>query len=284
MHRLKSVEKGIVSTTCGAKVKKTQATAWESEVTCQDCGTRKQSRACEEPPIRDTLITPRTESPTTKKEEIIMARDHVLTLDQELAEQVVKLRDDEGLKWNEVHERLGVATGKLMLHYSWAKLTPKERVKNATSEDIVRLRADGLSWGDISIRTGINENACRNMFEEASGSSARGNRIGKGGRHPGEASAAEKPKKGPVAAKKAPAKKAAPAKASLFEDMTPDEVIDRITGYAIKVNIDGAETPIKVKSVKKVASGKALIVDAETGASRTIKLDAVSVISKKKVA
>ena len=206
-----------------------------------------------------------------------MSRDHTLTLDPELAEQVVKLRDDEGLKWNEIHEAIGIATGKLMLHYSWAKLPKKEQVKNATGQDVARLRADGLSWGDISIRTGINENACRNMFEEATGQSTRGNRIGKGGRHPGEGDPAPR-------SKKAPAKKAAPKTVDLFDGMTPEEVKERLEGYAVKVNIDGAETPIKIKSVKKVAAGKAIIVDAESGASRTIKLAAVTMISKKRVA
>jgi hypothetical protein len=209
-----------------------------------------------------------------------MSRDHTLVIDKELADQVVKLRDDEGKKWDEINEITGVATGKCMLAYSWAKVPKGERIKNATAADVVRLRDEqSLSWGEISARTSINENACRSMYEEATKRSTKGNRIGKGGRHPGSAEGAE-----PKAAKAPRAAKPAEPAHDLFADLSDEEVAERLSGYAIKVDTGSGVEPMKVKAVKKVAKGKAILVDAESGASRTIKLAQISQISKKKVA
>ena len=210
-----------------------------------------------------------------------MSRDHTLNIDKELADKVVKLRDDEGKKWSEINEILGTATGKCMLAYSWAKVPKGERIKAATAADVVRLRDDqSLSWGDISVRTGINENACRSMYTEATKKSTLGNRIGKGGRHPGQSSGEPRAKgtKGTKA-------KAEPAH-DLFAEMDNDAIKAALAGYAIKVDLGEGVVAVKIKSVKLVnkAKNKAVIVDAETGESRTVKLSAISVISKKKIA
>lgn len=203
-----------------------------------------------------------------------MSRDHTLKIDKDFANEVVGLRN-EGKKWGEIAEVTGVAAGKCMLAYAWATVPKGERIKNATAADIVRLRDDqSLSWGDISARTGINENACRSMYEEATKTSTKGNRIGKGGRHPGD---------GEAAAPKAKAKKEKAPEKDLFEGEDDETIAGRLSGYAIQVDLGEGVVAMKVKSVKKVAKGKAIVVDGDTGESRTVKLSAIKKISTKKV-
>lgn len=198
-----------------------------------------------------------------------------LTLDPKFVEKVVKLRDTDGKKWDEISDILNVAPGKCMLAHAAGVLPKKELIKNPTAADVVRLRDEqNLSWGEIMVRTMLPEGACRALYSEATGKDTKGNRIGKGGRHPGEGEA--KPAK---SAKKAPKGGEAPAGPLAF--FAEDAVKDMLTGYAIKF---GDGTAMKVKSVKKVSKGKAIVVDADSGESRTIKLDSVAQISKRKVA
>lgn len=207
-----------------------------------------------------------------------MARDGALKLDESLQEQVLKLRDDEGKKWDEIGEITGVAVGKCMLVYSAGHVPKKELIKNATTEDVQRLRDErGLSWGDIMVRTGLNEGQVRALY----GKETKGSRIGKGGRHPGEGGTAAPKVKGEKKAKAA--KPAAPAH-DLFADMDEAQIKDALTGYAIKVdNGDGTTEPIKVKAVKRATAGKVVLTDGTTGEARTIKMASISAISKKKV-
>lgn len=128
----------------------------------------------------------------------------------DLSKRAVKLRDKDDLPWHEVAGELGVAVGKAMLAYEFGKVKPADRVTAATDEalgkKIVALRdKEGLSWGRISARTGHGEGHCRRLYTAASGTSTIGNRIGKGGRYPGDGNG-KTPRKA-AAAKKAPAKK-----------------------------------------------------------------------------
>lgn len=208
----------------------------------------------------------------------------VLEFDQELVQQLIKLRDDEEKKWGEISEIVGVPVGKCMLVYSSGKVAKKDRIKDATPADIKKLRdGDNISWNDISVRCGIPESACRRMYRDAGGED-RGNRIGKGGRYPGGSTKPE----GGTAKKAGPGKKTAAAKpaVNLFDGKTDEEVTAMLTGYAIKVaNGQGGEELIKVKSVKKVntAKGSIVLVDADSGSGRTLKLAAISQVSKRKV-
>lgn len=210
-----------------------------------------------------------------------MARATTLTLDKDLVEQVTQLRDVEEKKWNEIAEITGKAVGKCMLAYMSGRVPKKEIIKNATAADIVRLRnKESLSWGEISVRVQLPESTCRTLYTETTGDTTKGLRIGKGGRHPGSAQAPSKKAAGKATA----AKKAAPAAAGPLDGVEDADVADMLTGYAIKVtDPSGATTPMKVKSVKKVSKGKAVLVDGDTGQSRTIKLTAISAISKRKV-
>jgi hypothetical protein len=209
----------------------------------------------------------------------------VLTLDADFTAQVKSLRDDEEKKWDEIAEITGIAVGKCMLAYAAATLPKKELIKNATAADIVNLRDERqLSWGQISVRCQLPESTCRTMYTQETGSTTKGLRIGKGGRHPGGTEPTEKPAKAAKATKATKAE-AAPTKAvDLFEGMEEDAIKERLTGYAIKV-ADGAGgiEMLKIKAVKRAAKGKAVITTSE-GDARTIKLAAVTSISTKKVA
>jgi hypothetical protein len=211
-----------------------------------------------------------------------MARATTLQLDRDLVEQVTQLRDQEEKKWDEIGEITGVAVGKCMLAYMSGRVPKKELIKNATAADVVRLRDDqALSWGEISVRAQLPESTCRAMYTDATGNSTKGLRIGKGGRHPGNIEGVHP--KGTKGSKAKATAKAAPA-GDLFVDVDDSDIAAMLTGYAIKIS-DGAgnTTPMKVKAVKKVANGKAVLVDGDGGGSRTIKLTAITQISKRKV-
>ena len=211
--------------------------------------------------------------------------------DSKVSDKIVALRDDEGKKWDEVSEAVNMPVGKCMLVYNYAKVPKKDRIKNATAEDIVRLRdKETLSWGVISARTGYPEGSCRSMYEEKTGRSTKGNRIGKGGRYPdGEDKPAKtaSAKKASGTTKKGGAKantKAASSDEKVLAGMKPDAVKAAITGFAIKVRTgNGGEDIIKVAAVKSVKNGAIVLTDL-AGQARTVKADAVFMISKKKVA
>lgn len=207
-----------------------------------------------------------------------------LTLDTDLVAQVKALRDDEQKKWDEISEITGIAVGKCMLAYAAATLPKKELIKNPTAQDVVTLRDDrNLSWGQISVRCQLPESTCRTLYTEATGNTTKGLRIGKGGRHPGNAEPTEKATKAKTTKPKAEKAEAAPV-SDLFEGLDEDGIKERLTGYAIKVSDGaGASEMLKVKVVKRAAKGKAVITTVE-GDARTIKLSAVTTISKKKVA
>ena len=165
--------------------------------------------------------------------------------EKELMDQIKSLRED-GQKWDEISKTVAMPAGKCMLIHSFATVKPKDRIKNATGEDIAKMRDDeALSWADISARTGFPHTACRTLYEEHTGSPTLGNRVGRGGRHPGDGSG-PRPKK--ASAKKAAAKSAKP----VLEGMSDEEITEAITGHAIKVLTDGGEEVVNVKAVKRV--------------------------------
>jgi hypothetical protein len=145
---------------------------------------------------------------------------------EEIGAKIVKMRDQQNKNWSEVSEAVGLAPGKCMYLYDVATVTPATKIKGKTEEDlkknVAKARNAGLSWGTISARAGKSEGWCRAAFEEVTGELARGNRIGKGGRHPEDSDPAKAAKKAKVqkpakktakavkkAAKAAPVKKAA---------------------------------------------------------------------------
>lgn len=197
---------------------------------------------------------------------------------EEEKEEVLKLRDTEGMKWGEVAEAMGISSGKAILVYNFATLKPKDKIKDPTPADVQRFRdVEGLSWGILMARTGLSEGALRSMYEEKAGRSAKGTRVGKGGRFPGETSG-DKP--APAAAKKTAAKKApaAPKTPTPLRGLKSEEIKEKLTGFAIK----HADETIAVKEVKKANQTNVVLIDAD-GKGRTLKTAAISAISKKKV-
>lgn len=209
----------------------------------------------------------------------------IIEFDKAKCEEIVSLRDSHGRKWHEIAEAVSIPQGKCILMYEWYKVPAKARVKNPTAKDIVKFRNEGESWGSISAMTSISESSLRRMYEQATGKSAVGNRIGKGGRYP---SNSEKPVAKKAPAKKAPAKKApakkAPAVNGILIDMPDEKISNALSGFAVKVATDtGGEEVIKVASVKRVTKNT-VTVSIPDGSSRTLKRASVFQISKKKVA
>jgi hypothetical protein len=206
-----------------------------------------------------------------------------LEFDQDTSQQIVSMRND-GSKWDEISRAVSMPPGKAMLLFYHATVKPKDKIKSATGKDVAALRdGQSLSWGEISARTGYPESSARSMYEEETGNSTKGNRIGKGGRYPNGQSAPEgsTPKK--AVAKKAAAKaapKAAPV--SVLAGLSAEDVKAKVEGYAIKVAGEEGEETIKVKAVTKVAKTTMALRDAD-GQGRTVKLAAVTQISKGKV-
>jgi hypothetical protein len=98
-------------------------------------------------------------------------------------EKIVKMRKD-GKVWKDIADAVGGTVGQVILAYEKATVKPSEKIKDISGRDVVRLRKEGVSWGRIAVRGGITEVKVRSMFEETSGNSSLGERIGKGGRHP----------------------------------------------------------------------------------------------------
>lgn len=194
---------------------------------------------------------------------------------EELRNKVRSLRED-GTKWEEIATTLGMSTGKAMLLYMEATTRPKDRIKGKTDEElgaaIVEARDEQLlSWGQISARSGLPETRCRKLYEEATGKSTRGNRIGKGGRYPdgtvpptraGEAkeravkkAAAKKAAAKKTAAKKSPAKKSPAKKASggsakaKLAAMSDEALIEHIVGKTLSYKHSGSQFKAKVEDV-----------------------------------
>lgn len=215
----------------------------------------------------------------------------------DLSKKAVKLRDKDELAWHEVAGELETSVGKAMLAYEFGKVKPADRVTAKNDAElgrkIVQLRdKEGLSWGRISARTGQGEQRCRSLYEEATGTSTLGNRIGKGGRHPGSGNGKSPRRAG--AAKKAPAKKTGAVKKTpgvkkatgarkttgaakkatgvkkvakksgtatgrtttsgtkALVDMDFDEISERLEGRKIGVQVGGDESKIRTHNVKSV--------------------------------
>lgn len=237
----------------------------------------------------------------------------------DLSKRAVKLRDKDGMPWHEVAGELETSVGKAMLAYEFGKVKPADRV-DATPANVKRLRdKEKLSWGRISARTGQGEAHCRALYEEATQTSALGNRIGKGGRYPGSTGKSPRkaggvkkaPAKKSAAAKKAPAakkatgarksggaaKKATGAKkvakkassatgrtatsgSGSLADMNFDEISARLEGRRIRVQTDAGLKTLSVKSVKSLDGDNLSFIDAKTSNTRTVKVSTIKGASK----
>ena len=150
-------------------------------------------------------------------------RDARVARDKQLATQVVERRKS-GEKYGPIAADLGITVGKAIFLYECATVAPKDKIRftdtDELGEKIVAARNAGVSWGRISARTGVPEGRVRSTWENATGKSAMGESIGKGGRKANGVVAKPKAK-----AKAAPKAKAAAKPAA--EKTAPKAVIRR---------------------------------------------------------
>jgi hypothetical protein len=209
-----------------------------------------------------------------------MAREAVV-LDKKTVDAVVKLRGNEGLKWDEIATRLNLAPGKAMYAYMVGTATPMKTVNPAA---IVKAREAGESWGIISARASLPEGRVRKMFEEATGKSALGDRsIGKGGRPPGSGNGSPVAGGKAVKASKAPAAKkaAAPRGGGKLKDLlvngqaTLEQAQKGLTGKTLRVTRNGKEAVFQVAEVTNV-KGQVVTIKDDTGRSRAVKAETIT--------
>jgi len=211
-----------------------------------------------------------------------------------LRDQIVKLRDEDEKKWDDITTELDVAQGKAMYLYLQAHVAPKDRIKAKTDEDmaaaIVKARdEDLLSWAQISVRSGVVEGRCHRLYEQATGESTLGNRIGKGGRYPdgvtpptrsaeGAENAVKKAAAKKAAAKKAPVKKATPAAESPLFTMDGPTLAKHLIGKTIAFKVDGAAKRASVAGATVVGTGPSAVVTITTakGGEATLTLDTIT--------
>lgn len=226
-----------------------------------------------------------------------------------LEDEVVRLRDKENKNWSEIAEELDIGQGKAMFLYMKVNAEPLTFKDDADlAKKVVALRTgkEPESWGLISARSGVSEGKLKKLFEEASGNPARGQRIGKGGRYPGEANGAAKAtavkktaakttkaagktaKVAKTAAKstKATGKKATGAKKGAanpqssavqpgqltpLSDLTLEELQARLNGKVITVAMEmGGERKVAVQRVTGVTRDGELKFSDKDGKSRVV--------------
>ncbi len=211
-------------------------------------------------------------------------RGRQVSIDMKLANRIKKLKDS-GKTWDEISEEVEIGVGKAMLLNMFARVDEDDRIPTTGSDEqvgkrIVKARAEGYSWGAIMARTGIGESRLRTLFELASGESASGNRIGKGGRYPGDVNPNEddeedeRPaRKAKPAAKATAAKPAAPSGDGLAA-MTLKQLQARLDGKKIKVVREEGAKPemITVKNVSRKTKDEIHFSDM-AGKSRVVKIE-----------
>lgn len=216
-----------------------------------------------------------------------------LDIDPKLARKVAKMRD-EGTSFTDIADELEISSGKAQLLNMYARVDEDDRItgtETQVAKQVVKQRDAGYSWGALMARTGIGEARLRKMYEEQTGTSTKGNRIGKGGRYPaGE---------GPAPAKAVPAKKAAkttkkavkagkaegaedqPRSDHPLADMSLVQLKKRLEGRTIKVNrSNGKVEAIKVRRITKKSKDGELFFSDNDGKARSILLAHVASASK----
>lgn len=209
------------------------------------------------------------------------------TRDAELTAQILELRDsEEKTSWFDIASQLEIGQGKAMFLYMIAHVDPSDVITFKDDDDlaakVAKLRDDKkLSWGILAARSGVSEGKLKNLYEAATGVTAIGNRIGKGGRYP---TGADRPAPAPKAAKTAKAAKAAkateqedlssvelPPKGTPLADFTLKQLQARLNGKVIKVGRPNGLTPetVKVTRVTKVKDGEITLTDF-SGKTRTV--------------
>lgn len=206
-------------------------------------------------------------------------------LDNTFIKRVTEAYDGES-SVAEIAKSEGVAKGQVALALLRGRVPVKSRQlleddEDTLAKETVRLRNDeSLSWGIISATLGVPESRVRTVYSEATGSPHKGNRIGKGGRHPGDVNGAKSPaaKKAAGSTKKAPA---AGGKVVPIREMDLEQLQGRLDGgTTITVGRGTKSTKHKVKNVTGLTNGEMTFADAK-GAARTVKVNDITKASPK---
>ena len=122
-----------------------------------------------------------------------------LVLDAAFVKAVVKARDKDGLKWDEIAEQMESTPGKCILAHMYGTLPDEDKVTGTMaqrSKAIPNLRdKDLLSWGQISVRVDMPESRVRAVYRDLTGNNDRGNRVGRGGKYPADVDAPPRAKR-----------------------------------------------------------------------------------------
>jgi hypothetical protein len=220
-------------------------------------------------------------------------RGRGVQVDMKVANRIKKLKD-AGKTWDEISEETEIGVGKAMLWNLFARVDDDDRIPTTGSDEqigkrIVKAREGGYSWGAIMARTGMGEARLRTLFELSSGESASGNRIGKGGRYPGDVNPNgddededEKPaRKAKPAAQGKPVPAAVSGSSSVLT-ATLKQLQARLDGKTIQIIREEGGKPekIKVKNVSKRTKDGELHFSDMAGKSRVIMLEHLKGVSK----
>ena len=227
------------------------------------------------------------ESASAKKtEEAAARRAEREERDEKLTTIVVSAREDE-VSWAEIATDNDITAGKAMFLHMRATIARKDKVnpdkmdEDALQEWVVVNREDEdapRSWGWLSAASGLGEQKLRTLYSEGSGKEWLGQRIGKGGRYPGD-STPEGTKSTKATKSKGKADDLNPSKTHIA-DMNLKELKARGNGKTFTVEIGGKRRKIQVKAVnKRTKSGDVEITDTK-GATRTFEVTKIKNVSR----
>lgn len=196
----------------------------------------------------------------------------------------IKEQKDADKSVAEIAKAEGTSKGQVAYGLLRAEIPVKQRQSLEDDEatlakEVVRLRNDeNKSWGIISATVGVAESRVRSVYAETTGVDHKGNRIGKGGRHPGDVDADKSP-----AAKKAGASKKAGAptgKVIPIPEMNLKQITERMEGETATVGRGaGKSKKFKVKKVSALKAGEVTFAD-EKGAAHTVKVDDITKVTR----
>lgn len=215
-----------------------------------------------------------------KKAELEAKKAEKAESNGKMTEQVLEMRED-GKKWQEIADELGITPGKAMFLDMKAAVASSPKLKITWKDDAELAEAitnarteDMLSWGQISARTGLSEGKLKKVFASAAGDMAKGHRIGKGGRFPKGVEPPPKPAKATKAA--GTSKATGTANKPLVKVTDLEEMGTRLNGKTIKVTRNGKDVKLGVKTVKDLANGTVTFI-SDRGQNRSIKVEEITV-------
>lgn len=209
---------------------------------------------------------------------------------EDLRNEVVELRENKGLGWAEIAEKVGVTSG--MATFLWYCNEYGDEFHGSATPDVVSEERDvnGLSWSQIEAKYWITRGQAWDLYAEAGGDHMQSD-IGKGGRYivrDPEVVAARQAEK--AAARKAAnpgtGRKGRKPKFKGFTEETPEEdIVNMIDGRKITwTSARGGELSATVKpdsigDFKTDSRGRRSFPFNDGSKSRTIFVNAITAVS-----